>query len=179
MKGNPAVPLEIKEKRGTLRKDRIPGGEVDFELEAVDDVPPPGTLRAAGAAEWRASISACPWLAPSDLAALRIQCELIDRREIIIQQLFGMGAAGKPVDLLLETTTGYAYSNPLLVSLLKVEAELARWTSLLGKTPSDRSRLGLAQVKTKSKLDELANRKRARQAAQAASAHDARSETAS
>lgn len=159
---NRAVPTETKRRRGTLRPDRIPG-----ELVKVDralNVPAPTSLQSVGKAEWERTLRTCPWIAESDLGALRIQCELMDRRASIIEELFGTEANAGPAALLLETTTGYAYSNPLLISLLKVEDQLAKWTSLLGKTPSDRSRLGVAEVKQASKLDELKDRRAARTA---------------
>lgn len=162
--GNRAVPVEIKRRRGTLRQDRIPGELVPVAAASLT-TPPPPSLRAAGRAEWERTLRTCTWIATSDLNALQVQCELIDRRDIILAELFGTKHMdGTPISLLLETSTGYAYSNPLLISLLKVEDQLAKWTSLLGKTPSDRSRLGVAEVKQASKLDELAQRRLEREA---------------
>ena len=161
---NRAVPTEIKRRRGTLRQDRIPGDLVPVAKAALT-TPPPASLRASGRAEWERTLQTCTWIAASDLMALQVQCELLDRRDIIMTELFGTRHLdGTPLSLLLETSTGYAYSNPLLISLLKVEDQLAKWTSLLGKTPSDRSRLGVAEVKQASKLDELAAKRREREA---------------
>lgn len=158
---NRAVPTEIKRRRGTLRQDRIPGELVPIGQASLT-TPPPSTLREAGIAEWEHTLQTCTWISSSDLGALRIQCELLDRRAILLAELFGKDMKDVTPDLLLETSTGYAYSNPLLISLLKVEDQLAKWTSLLGKTPSDRARLGVAEVKQASKLDELAARRQQR-----------------
>jgi len=50
-------------------------------------------------------------------------------------------------------------SNPadknLLMRLAEIEKQIAANLSLLGFTPTDRSRLGLAEIKAKSKLQEL------------------------
>lgn len=158
---NRALPTEVKRKRGTLRQDRVPGELVPVGKAALT-APPPSSLQATGIDEWERTLRTCPWIAESDLGALRIQCELLDRRASIIEEIFGSEANAGPAPLLMETSTGYAYSNPLLISLLKVEDQLAKWTSLLGKTPSDRSRLGVAEVKAQSKLEDLASRRAAR-----------------
>jgi len=43
----------------------------------------------------------------------------------------------------------------LLMRLAEIEKQIAQNLSLLGFTPTDRSRLGLAEIKAKSKLQEL------------------------
>ncbi len=153
---NRAVPAEIKRKRGTLRKDRAGGGDSAVAIRSAN-LPAPPSLETAGRAEWERTMKTCSWVSESDVGALTIQCELLDRRDDILQELSGS-------DLVLETSTGYLYSHPLLKDLLKVEDMLAKWTSLLGKTPSDRSRLSIAEVKQASKLDELSSRRAGRKA---------------
>ena len=147
---NRAHPTEVKRKRGTLRKDRIKG---DLEpISPAMNVTAPPSLADAGIIEWDRTMKTCTWISHSDLGALKIQCELIDRREDLLLEL-------SQSEMLLETSTGYFYSNPLLVSLIKVEDALAKWTSLLGKTPSDRSRLSIAEVKQATTLDALGARR--------------------
>jgi len=46
------------------------------------------------------------------------------------------------------------------MSLIEIEKQLVSGFSLLGFTPADRTRLGLVSAKTKSKLEELLERKR-------------------
>ena len=48
------------------------------------------------------------------------------------------------------------------MSLLETEKLIQSSLSLLGFTPSDRSKLGLAEVKAKSKLEELMDRRASR-----------------
>jgi hypothetical protein len=48
------------------------------------------------------------------------------------------------------------------MSLLETEKLIQTSLSLLGFTPSDRSKLGLAEVKAKSKLEELMERRASR-----------------
>jgi hypothetical protein len=50
-------------------------------------------------------------------------------------------------------------NRPVNMSLLETEKLLQSGLGLLGFTPTDRSRLGVAEVKAKSKLEELMERR--------------------
>lgn len=52
-------------------------------------------------------------------------------------------------------------ANPAVSQLRKIEELITRYEGLCGFTPSDRSRLGLAEIKAKSKLEELLEKRRA------------------
>lgn len=158
---NRAVPTEVKRRRGTLRPDRVPGDLVPVGRVSLD-VPPPASLKGVGQVAWRQILQNTTWIARSDLTALQTVCELIDRHSRLLKKF-------ETEDELLYTSTGYAYSNPLIVALDKVEAQLAKWMSLLGLTPSDRSRLGVAEVAQASTLEKLAARRAARGATSPAS----------
>ena len=54
------------------------------------------------------------------------------------------------------------YTRPAVLRLDRVERNLTTWLSQLGLTPADRSRLGVAEVKVRSKLEELRARRDAR-----------------
>lgn len=150
----PTLPTEVKKRRGTFRKDRSPGEMIAVDPINADETPAPATLQETGSAEWYHALRTCRWLASSDLSALKIYCEIIDRRAEFAKQLKESGD-----HLMLETTTGYAYVNPLVVGMRQCEEQLVKWQGLLGLTPSDRSRLGVAEVKAKSTLDKLAEKK--------------------
>lgn len=150
----PTVPTEIKRKRGTLRKDRTPGPLVPIVGAGV--VPPPSSLRDAGAYEWKHALEVCSWIAKSDLTCLRLMCEAIDRHDELREKLVG-------ADLMLETSTGYLYVNPIVGAIDKLQDRIADWMSKLGMTPSARAQLGVAEVKTASTLDKLAARRKQRQ----------------
>jgi len=55
----------------------------------------------------------------------------------------------------LYTDRGYAYLNPAAGALSTTETQLTKWMSLLGLTPSDRGRLGVAEVKAQSALERI------------------------
>ena len=58
-------------------------------------------------------------------------------------------------DFVLLTDKGYAYANPLVGMVSTIETEMTKLLSLIGLTPADRSRLGLAEVKAASTLEKL------------------------
>ncbi len=159
----PPLPTEQKKRRGTFRKDRSPGGASGVAPAAVErvplDAPAPETLGEPGKAEWAHALKVCPWIAVSDLTALRMLCEAVDRRELLNAELTKTGAS-----LMLETSTGYAYVNPAVAALEKTEERISKWMSVLGMTPSARGALGVAEVKQASTLDQLQARRAARAA---------------
>jgi hypothetical protein len=133
----PTIPTEAKKRRGTYRADRDPGAGntlVPVQRASITEPPPP-SLKDVGAAEWQRALRVCPWIGLSDLTALRMLCEAMDRRELLVQEV-------ETGDLMLETSTGYAYVNPALSAL----------------------ELGVAEVKQASALDQLAQRRSERMA---------------
>ena len=155
----PTIPTEAKKRRGTYRSDRDPGaGKTLIAVaRAAIDEPPPPSLKDAGAAEWSRALQVCPWIGLSDLTALRLLCEAMDRRETLAKEL-------DTGELMLMTSTGYAYVNPALGALEKTEERVSKWMSQLGLTPSARSELGVAEVKQASALDQLAQSRASRMA---------------
>jgi hypothetical protein len=83
------------------------------------------------------------WIsAKTDTQLLQMVCELLDRREILREEFLADPTERK-----------------VNMSLLETEKLIQTSLSLLGFTPSDRSKLGLAEVKAKSKLEELMERR--------------------
>lgn len=139
---NPKVPSELKAKRGTLRPEdrkrmiaaeKVEGGYIE----------PFRPLEFAGKQLWDAAmITGQNWIARnSDTHLLMMTCEQLDRREEIRS-------------LILETKDWHLYKQ-----LNDLERLITSNLGLLGFTPSDRTRLGLAEVKAQSKLEELMARK--------------------
>lgn len=121
------------------------------------NAPPPPSLGDAGIAEWNHALHVCPWIALSDLSVLRMLCEALEEREAFRAEIKGGS-------LMLYTSTGYAYVNPAVASVRKLEEQITKWMQQLGMTSSARGALGVAEVKQASTLDALAARRRARQA---------------
>ena len=144
-------PTELKKRIGTSRKDRDKPALTVVEPVSIT-TEPPATLNHEGTQEWRHVLSVCPWIGPSDLRVLRLYCEALDRRSALLVMLAEHG-------WVLFTDKGYAYQNPAAGALATTETQITKWMNLLGLSPSDRGRLGVAEVKAQSALERIrANR---------------------
>ena len=139
------MPSEIKAKRGTLRPEDRKRAELAPKVEG-GYIEPFRPLEFAGQQLWNsAMLTGQAWIARnSDTHLLMMTCEQLDRREQIRS-------------LILETNDWHLFKQ-----LNDLERLITSNLGLLGFTPSDRTRLGLAEVKAKSKLEELLARKEAR-----------------
>jgi hypothetical protein len=141
--GRPHQPLELKRLKGTLRADRLPPTAPLIPLaNQMENPEPEASLREAGRAFWIQAWIA-PWLSHgSDYWLVLITAQALDEREAVRTLL-----AASPTDRKLRTT------------IRELDKQVINSYSLLGFTPSDRSRLGVAEVKKESKLEELIRRK--------------------
>src|SRR5206468_3798310 len=106
----------------------------------------------SGSAMYLRVTSGAAWLAETDRPTLELLCEKIDRREQMKDQL----SRG---DLVLFTDKAYAYPNPLVGMLSTIETEIAKLFSALGLTPTDRTRMGLAEVKARNAFEDFLAKK--------------------
>ena len=146
--GRPTQPIEQKRRRGTLRADRLPANAPLATLSTYEAEPEPKTaLGEHGLAFWTQAW-ATPWLSQlSDYWLVLLTAQALDEREQVRLALIE-----SPSDRRLRAT------------LRELDKQVISTYSLLGFTPSDRSRLGVAEVKKESKLDELIRRKAERMA---------------
>jgi P27 family predicted phage terminase small subunit len=105
----------------------------------------------AAGADWLNTEQDYPWIeqiarAWDDIAGYR--------KLIKADGLVQTGSQGQPV------------AHPLIAEVRRCEDTIRKCLSVIGFSPSDRARLGLAQAKTASKLDELAAKRDARAAKQ-------------
>jgi len=140
---NPPKPIEQKRMLGNPGKRAMPGEESTITLFS-GKVEPLFPLGEAGQKLWDSVFNDGElWISPrTDVAWLQVVCELLDRREVLKQEWMA-----DPAD------------RKLNMSLLETEKLLQSGLGLLGFTPTDRSRLGVAEVKAKSKLEELMERR--------------------
>jgi hypothetical protein len=140
---NPPKPIEQKRMLGNPGKRAMPSDESTITLFAGSREPL-APLGEAGQALWDSVFSEGQlWISPrTDVAWLQVVCELLDRREVL------------KVEWLADPT-----NRPVNMSLLETEKMIQSGLGLLGFTPTDRSRLGVAEVKAKSKLEELMERR--------------------
>jgi hypothetical protein len=142
--GRPPVPLEVKRRRGTDRADRTPAvTEVTILPMAAGTPEPPVDLGLAGRRLWgRVWNQAITWLSPlSDGEQVEELARVADDLEAARRRY--------------RATTDPADARAL-VSLNKAFTE---GLSALGFNPTARARLGLAEVKRVTKLEELRARR--------------------
>lgn len=132
---NPPVPTEVKRKRGTLRADRMPGGIT--ELAAVPALPRTDA-DASPLEAFEKVMQAGWWFAATDAPSLAmLRCMLEERQEL--------------------TSGGYDRAQ-----LRALDKQIIELLSVCGMNPAARSRLGLAEVRATSKLEEIRARQEAR-----------------
>lgn len=139
-RGRPPMPTEQKRILGNPGHRPIkPVAEVQF-IPGAEDIPEPSRpLNKYGMELWEKIWGAgINWISPTtDTELLLITCEMVDERWNLRAEVLKNDDSRKRRHL--HELTRMIISN----------------LSLLGFTPTDRSRLGLAEVKAKSKLEEL------------------------
>ena len=139
-RGRPPKPIEQKRLTGNPGKRPLPETSNLVLLPAVNRVPQPTRqLFEPGQELWeRVWTMGHTWLSYStDIDLLLLVCEQLDERSK------------------LRTTVWNENRNDERKALRALEKQIVENLSLLGFTPTDRSRLGIAEVKKLSKLEEL------------------------
>lgn len=143
-RGRPPKPLEQKRLLGNPGKRALPKAETLQVLPRAVELPEPTRpLGKPGRELWdRVWTAGIAWISPdTDTEILLITCELIDERWNLRTRV-------------LRDEDSKDRRN--LTQLTKLIQENL---SLLGFTPADRTRLGVAEVKAASKLEELMARR--------------------
>jgi hypothetical protein len=141
---NPPKPTELKRKLGNPGKQKLPETAKVIALPAIDQAPEPHRqLFDAGLTLWN-NVWALgqTWISKNtDAELLLMTCEMIDER-VRLRAL--------------------VWNNPEAWRERKALRELDKCItanlSLLGFTPVDRTRMGVAEVRRQSKIEELRNR---------------------
>ena len=150
--GRPRKPIEQKRKTGNPGQRPLPDSRNVIALPQVKG-DAPLHLSDAGQKMWLDVRAMAPWIANTDAKLLIELCEKMDKKYELKDKLAA-------TDYVLYTDKGYAYANPLFGMLNTVENDIVKLLSLLGLTPTDRSKLGVAEVKAKGKLEALLEQKR-------------------
>jgi hypothetical protein len=143
---NPAKPIEQKRLIGNPGKRPLPV-QAEMIMLPAGKVSPLRPLEYAGLQLWNSVFQAGDlWISNrTDVHLLQMTAEQLDRRESLRAAL-----VDNPTE------------NTVLMRLAELEKSISGNLGLLGFTPSDRARLGLAEVKKESKIDELRSRKASR-----------------
>ena len=141
--GRPPKPIEQKRKLGNPGKRAMPNESEITILEQVEEAPePPRPLLKYGQDLWdRIWSVGATWVSnKTDLELLVMTCEMVDERWNLRAKVM---KEEDPADRR---------------GLRELDRQIVSNLSLLGFSPSDRARLGVAEVKTKSKLQEMMER---------------------
>jgi len=143
---NPPKPTEQKRKLGNPGKRALPNEAQTIALPS-GYVDPPRPLEFAGQQLWDAAFKhGGTWISSNtDVPLLTLTCEQLDRREELRSAIAENGL-----------------DRQLIMSINETEKLISSNLGLLGFSPADRTRLGLAEVKTQSKLQELMAKKNER-----------------
>jgi hypothetical protein len=141
--GRPSKPTEIKRKLGNPGKRALPDTDVVQYLPAALVIPEPARPLLKYGREfwdkvWGAGLT---WVSPNtDAELLLMTCELVDERWNLRIKVMQNGEWRERR------------------ALREIDSRIISNLSLLGFTPADRSRLGVAEVKAISKMEALKRR---------------------
>jgi hypothetical protein len=154
---NPPKPAELKRQLGNPGRRPLPK-EVSYVAGGY--IAPARPLEFAGQQLWDAAMKTGEnWIARnSDTQLLLMTCEQMDRRTDLITKIH-------------ETSEWRLYR-----ALHDLEKMISSNLSMLGFTPTDRTRLGIAEVKAASKLEELMRKKAERVASTVADTSPSKSD---
>jgi hypothetical protein len=144
---NPAKPLEVKRALGNPGKRSLPDVNKTVSLRA-GRVEPHQPLDWAGLLLWnRVFDQGQTWISPqSDVELLLLTCKQLDRQVMLEQQF-------------VERPDDYHVHR----QLLDLESAIVKNLGLLGLTVDARSKLGLAEIKVESKMEQLRKRQEQRE----------------
>ena len=158
-RGPAPQPVERKRALGNPGKRRLPAPVV--ALAPVVRVP--ASIAPRSGEEFVSAILETPasaWIAEPD--RLGILAMVSDAWEERLALRADLAANGTSYTSYSKVAGEQRKLRPEVERLAVVEKQLTTWLSLLGLSPSDRSRLGVAEVKARSKLEELRARREAR-----------------
>ena len=158
--GRPAKPVEVKRALGNPGQRPLPAAPTpEFALEVVklDDVPnPPSTLGIVGLATWDRIWSAGRRHLSDSQDRMLIE-RLCERMDLVAKLEAWLG---EDVERRWYTTAnGQVVTHPAVKQIDESDTKITTWLSMLGFSPSDRARLGLAEIRVANELDEYRQRK--------------------
>lgn len=145
----PTKPLELKRKLGNAGHQKLPKLSETIALPS-GYVEPHQPLGAAGQMLWERVFGlGQTWISPrSDVELLLIVCKQLDRQLLLEEQV-----NTRPQDFHASR------------QLLELENAIVRNLGLLGLSVDSRSKLGLAEIKAETKLEQLKRRQEEREQA--------------
>lgn len=155
--GRPSKPVELHRLAGNPSKKSLPEPPLPGTgLSASTTAPEPPELGEQGLALWfHVWEAGRAWLSPdSDYTIVRLLCEGQDEAAELRELL-----NTKTVERFYVTANGQVVTHPVVTQLANLRTQLTSWLAAIGFSPSDRSRLGLAEVRVRDSMDELKARR--------------------
>jgi P27 family predicted phage terminase small subunit len=156
--GRPSKPVEQKRAAGNPGKRALPAAPLPNEgLTASEGIPvPPADLTEDGLACWNHTWESCrTWLSPeSDRTIITLFCHVYGEHEEIRKRLL----SGE-YERVYTHSNGAVVTSPWVTQLKELRVQLSSWIAAIGLSPSDRSRLGLSEVRVRDEMDELERRR--------------------
>lgn len=153
------VPLERKRAAGNPGQRRIPDENATAPVASVPSDPPPG-LGESGRGLWlRVAAYADRWVGVTDIDLLLATCRLADQVASLEAECQALAESGGAY---VTSNSGAVSAHPAFDLHDRKLGLLVGNLKLLGLTPVDRSRIGVAEVKVKSKLQEQRDRRSGR-----------------
>ena len=158
-RGKRREPIEKKRRRGAEVRGAlaaIPVPEFALATVSLADVPDaPPHLGEYGRAYWSMF-----WDAGRRHLSEKHDSALLEKLCSAIEQVALIEAwQGKDVTRwFYATANGQLVTHPLIKQKSELNAQITAWLSLLGFTPSDRARLGLAEIRVANELDNFRRR---------------------
>jgi len=146
-----AKPTELKRALGNPGKRKLPDKGKVIMLPQISNEPP-AHLSKVQKEKWIELRKLAPWIAVTDEPLLTTLIEKLTRQKQLQKEL-------KKSKFVLYTDKGYAYANPLFGMLSTIETEIFKILCQLGLTPVDRTKMGVAEVKARTKLEEILSQK--------------------
>lgn len=136
--GRPSKPVEQKRLLGNPGKRALPSNSIAIPMVEVAPEPHRPLLK-YGKELWdKVWLTGATWISPNtDTELLLMTCEMIDERWNLRVKV-------------MQTD-----DSKMRRGLRELDRQIVSNLSLMGFSPSDRSRLGVAEIKAKSKLQEL------------------------
>ena len=148
-------PEPIERQRAKARGDgKTPGGrevvKAQYTLTKRDDAPDlPRGLKTRGRREWVKIWDSAPWLNPDqDYAFVEQIARAYDDIDVYRKRVAQDG-------LVVTGYAGQVVAHPLVAEIRRCEDTIRKCLSILGISPTDRARLGLAEVKKETALQEF------------------------
>lgn len=159
-RGGKAQPTERHRAKGNTAKKKLPPlpdpstALVNIDVAQIPDAPE--WCDEYGAVVWRSV-----WVAgrrhlsdQHDVLLVSLLVERLQDRRAIRDWL-----GDHPENRWYVTANGQVVTHPAVKQIEQIDAQVTGWLSMLGFSPSDRARLGLAEIRVANELDEFRKRK--------------------